>query len=219
VVEDACQAHGARYHGRRVGSIGDIAAFSFYPGKNLGAYGDAGALTTNNREIADTVRRMRNYGQRKKYDHEYLAWNRRMDTVQAAVLRVKLPHLDAWNAARRSHASVYDELLAGAGVKTPRVARDRDHVYHLYVIETDRRDEMLEQLEHEGIHAGIHYPIPIHEQKAYQGAGRRPGSFPVTEKASPRLLSLPMYAELGEDQLRRVAEAVSAFAASPRARA
>ena len=213
VVEDACQAHGARYHGRRAGSIGDIGAFSFYPGKNLGAYGDAGALTTNNREIAETVRKMRNYGQSKKYDHEYLAWNRRMDTVQAAVLRAKLPHLDAWNAARRRHASVYDELLAGSGVTTPRTAPGREHVFHLYVIETDHRDAMLEHLGQVGIHAGIHYPIPIHEQKAYRDFGKGPGSFPVTEKASPRLLSLPMFAELTEEQLRRVAGAVSAVAA------
>ena len=211
VVEDACQAHGARYRGKRVGSIGDIAAFSFYPGKNLGAYGDAGALTTNNKDIADTVRRMRNYGQRKKYDHEHLAWNRRMDTLQAAVLRVKLPHLEAWNDARRRHASVYDELLAGAGVSTPRVAPEREHVFHLYVVESDARDQLLEHLEHDGIHAGIHYPIPIHEQKAYAAAGKAPGSFPVTEKASRRLLSLPMYAELSEEQLRRVAGAVGQF--------
>ena len=211
VVEDACQAHGARYRGKRVGSIGDIAAFSFYPGKNLGAYGDAGALTTNNKDIADTVRRMRNYGQRKKYDHEHLAWNRRMDTLQAAVLRVKLPHLEAWNDARRRHASVYDELLAGAGVSTPRVAPEREHVFHLYVVESDARDQLLEHLDHDGIHAGIHYPIPIHEQKAYAAAGKGPGSFPVTEKASRRLLSLPMYAELSEEQLRRVAGAVGQF--------
>ena len=213
VVEDACQAHGARYHGRRAGSIGDIGAFSFYPGKNLGAYGDAGALTTNNREIAETVRKMRNYGQSKKYDHEYLAWNRRMDTVQAAILRAKLPHLDAWNAARRRHASVYEELLAGSGVTTPRTAPGREHVFHLYVIETDHRDAMLEHLGQAGIHAGIHYPIPIHEQKAYRDLGKGPGSFPVTEKASPRLLSLPMYAELTDEQLRRVADAVAAITA------
>jgi dTDP-4-amino-4,6-dideoxygalactose transaminase len=213
VVEDACQAHGARYRGKRVGSIGDIGAFSFYPGKNLGAYGDAGALTTNNREIADTVRKMRNYGQSKKYHHEYLAWNRRMDTLQAAVLRAKLPHLDSWNAARRRHASVYEELLAGSGVTTPRAAPEREHVFHLYVIETDGRDEMLEHLAQEGVHAGIHYPIPIHEQKAYTSFGKGPGSFPVTEKAAPRLLSLPMYAELSEEQLRLVADSVAAITA------
>jgi len=219
VVEDACQAHGARYRGQRVGTIGDIAAFSFYPGKNLGAYGDAGALVTNHGEIADTVRQMRNYGQRKKYEHAFLAWNRRMDTLQAAVLRVKLPHLDAWNAARRRHASVYDELLAGAGARLPHVATDRDHVFHLYVIQADRRDALLEHLGGQGVHGGIHYPVPIHLQEAYRAEGFGPGSFPVTEAMAPRLLSLPMYPELSEPQLQRVADAVASFAATSDLRA
>jgi len=219
VVEDACQAHGARYRGQRVGTIGDIAAFSFYPGKNLGAYGDAGALVTNHEEIADTVRQMRNYGQRKKYEHAFLAWNRRMDTLQAAVLRVKLPHLDAWNAARRRHASVYDELLAGAGARLPQVATDRDHVFHLYVIQTDRRDALLEHLGGQGVHGGIHYPVPIHLQEAYRPEGFGPGSFLVTEAMAPRLLSLPMYPELSEPQLQRVADAVASFAATSDMRA
>lgn len=214
VVEDACQAHGARYRGRAVGSIGDIGAFSFYPGKNLGAYGDAGALVTNNAEVADTVRKMRNYGQRKKYDHIYLAWNRRMDTLQAAVLRVKLSHLDRWNQARQRHASVYDELLAGSGVKLPQVAAERDHVYHLYVIQAARRDALLEHLAQNGIHAGIHYPIPIHMQEAYRQRGLGQGSFPVTEAMAPQLLSLPMYPELTEPQIRRIADAVSSFEAA-----
>ncbi|HEV2139683.1 MAG TPA: DegT/DnrJ/EryC1/StrS family aminotransferase [Candidatus Dormibacteraeota bacterium] len=214
VVEDACQAHGARYRGKRVGSLGDIAAFSFYPGKNLGAYGDAGALVTNNVDVADMVRTMRNYGQRKKYDHRFLAWNRRMDTLQAAVLRAKLPHLDAWNDARRRHASVYDELLVGTGAQLPRVARDRDHVYHLYVIQIARRDALLQHLVEAGIHAGIHYPIPIHLQEAYRDRGKGPGSFPVTEAAAPRLLSLPMYPELREDQLRRITDVVARFEAA-----
>jgi dTDP-4-amino-4,6-dideoxygalactose transaminase len=219
VVEDACQAHGARYRGRRAGSIGDIAAFSFYPGKNLGAYGDAGALVTNHKEIADTVRQMRNYGQRKKYEHAFLAWNRRMDTLQAAVLRVKLPHLDAWNAARQRHASIYDELLAGAGAASPRIAPDRDHVFHLYVIQAERRDALLEHLSSQGVHGGIHYPVPIHLQEAYRAAGAGSGSFPVTEAMAPRLLSLPMYPELNEQQLRRVADAVTSFAATSDMRA
>lgn len=214
VVEDACQAHGARYKGRRVGSIGDIAAFSFYPGKNLGAYGDAGALVTNNREISETVRSMRNYGQRKKYDHQFLAWNRRMDTLQAGVLRAKLPHLDAWNQARRRHASIYDELLADASVDRPRVAPDREHVYHLYVIQGGARDALLQQLADAGIHGGIHYPIPIHLQAAYRSRGMGSGSFPVSEAMAPRLLSLPMYPELREDQLRRIADVVSRFEAA-----
>lgn len=214
VVEDACQAHGARYRDRRVGSLGDIAAFSFYPGKNLGAYGDAGALVTNSKDVAETVHTMRNYGQRKKYDHVFLAWNRRMDTLQAAVLRAKLPHLDAWNEARRRHASIYDELLATSGARLPRTARDREHVFHLYVIQVQARDSLLEHMAAEGVHAGIHYPIPIHFQEAYRDRGFGPGSFPVTEAAAPRLLSLPMYPELKEEQLARVSEIVSKFEAA-----
>ena len=219
VVEDACQAHGARYRGRRVGAIGDIGAFSFYPGKNLGAYGDAGALVTNRAEVADRVRMMRNYGQRKKYEHAYLAWNRRLDTMQAAVLRVKLPHLDTWNAARRRHASMYDELLAGAKLDLPRTAPDSDHVFHLYVVQADGRDDLLDRLAQDGIRAGIHYPIPIHRQEAYRVRGFGPGSFPVTESIAPRLLSLPMYPELEENQVHRIAEAVTQFAATSDLRA
>jgi dTDP-4-amino-4,6-dideoxygalactose transaminase len=214
VIEDACQAHGARYQGRRVGSMGDFGAFSFYPGKNLGAYGDAGILVTNNAELATQVRMMRNYGQRKKYDHAYLAWNRRLDTLQAAVLRVKLPHLDDWNAARRRHASVYDELLNGTDLTLPGVGQGVDHVFHLYVVQAERRRDLMEHLAVQGIHAGIHYPIPIHLQEAYGDRGIGRGSFPVTEAAAPRLLSLPMYPELTEDQLRRVAEAINIFAAT-----
>jgi dTDP-4-amino-4,6-dideoxygalactose transaminase len=219
VVEDACQAHGARYRGRRVGAIGDVGAFSFYPGKNLGAYGDAGALVTNNAEVADRVRMMRNYGQRKKYEHVFLAWNRRLDTLQAAVLRVKLPHLDTWNEARRRNASMYDELLAGARLDLPRTTPDRDHVFHLYVVQTERRDEMLEHLAKDGIRAGIHYPVPIHLQEAYRDRGFGPGSFPMTEAMAPRLLSLPMYPELAENQMRRIADAVTRFPATSNLRA
>ena len=219
VVEDACQAHGARYRGRRAGTIGDIGAFSFYPGKNLGAYGDAGALVTNNAEVAKTVHDMRNYGQRKKYEHAFLAWNRRMDTLQAAILRVKLPHLEAWNTARRRHASAYDELLADSALRLPHTAPDRDHVFHLYVVQSERRDDLLGHLAQRGIHGGIHYPVPIHLQEAYRAAGRGPGSFPVSEALTPRVLSLPMYPELNEDQLQRVADAVSSFSAASNARA
>ncbi len=218
VVEDACQAHGARYKGRRVGTIGDIAAFSFYPGKNLGAYGDAGALVTNNAEVAKTVHDMRNYGQRKKYEHAFLAWNRRMDTLQAAILRAKLPHLEAWNTARRRHASAYDELLADSGLGLPHVASDREHVFHLYVVQAERRDDLLRHLAGNGIHGGIHYPVPIHRQEAYRDAGRGQ-TFPVAEALTPRVLSLPMYPELTEEQLQRVADAVSSFAAASNARA
>jgi dTDP-4-amino-4,6-dideoxygalactose transaminase len=219
VVEDACQAHGARYRGRRVGTIGDIAAFSFYPGKNLGAYGDAGALVTNNPEVAKTVHDMRNYGQRKKYEHAFLAWNRRMDTLQAAILRAKLPHLEAWNTARRRHASAYDELLADSGLALPHTAPEGEHVFHLYVVQSDRRDDLLRHLAENGVHGGIHYPVPIHLQEAYRDAGKGRGSFPVAEAMTPRVLSLPMYPELSENQLQRVADAVSGFVATSKARA
>jgi len=208
VIEDACQSHGARYKGRRTGAIGAFGAFSFYPSKNLGAYGDAGALTTNDDGLAEKVRMMRNYGQRAKYDHVFLAWNRRLDTMQAAVLRVKLPHLDAWNESRRKIASLYDELLGGTAVGLPYTSPDVEHVYHLYVIQVDGRDSVLSELGARGIGAGIHYPLPIHLQEAYRERRIGPGSFPVTEAAATRILSLPMYPEMTEPDVRRVADTV-----------
>jgi dTDP-4-amino-4,6-dideoxygalactose transaminase len=218
VIEDACQAHGAHYRGRRTGSMGKFAAFSFYPSKNLGAYGDAGALTTNDRDLAEKVRMMRNYGQRAKYDHVYLAWNRRLDTLQAAVLRVKLRHLDQWNEARKRIASLYGELLAGSGVTLPRTGAGAEHVYHLFVIQVGERDRVQEELTARGISTGIHYPVPIHLQEAYRVRGAKRGSFPVTEAASRRVLSLPMYPELGEADVRRVASALGdVLSASARA--
>lgn len=206
VVEDACQAHGARFGGRRAGSLGDFAAFSFYPAKNLGAYGDAGILTTNDVDLAERVRLMRNYGQRRKYDHATMAWNRRLDTIQAAVLRVKLRLLDGWNEARRRHAARYDRLLAGCGLTLPRAGPQVEHVFHQYVVQAPRRDAVAAALAERGIATGMHYPIPIHLQEAYHGLGAGRGSFPVTEKAAGRLLSLPMYPELRPDQVERVAE-------------
>ncbi len=208
VVEDACQSHGARYRGRRTGSIGAFAAFSFYPSKNLGAYGDAGALTTNDAALAEKVRMMRNYGQRAKYDHVYLAWNRRMDSMQAAVLRIKLRHLDAWNQSRRNIASMYGELLASSGASLPHVSPGVEHVYHLYVVQIADRERVMEDLASAGIGTGIHYPVPIHLQEAYRGRGFERGAFPVTEAAAQRVLSLPMYPELAEDDVRRVAAAL-----------
>jgi dTDP-4-amino-4,6-dideoxygalactose transaminase len=216
VVEDACQAHGARHGGRRVGALGDLGAFSFYPGKNLGAYGDAGALVTNDGELAERVRMMRNYGQRRKYEHAFMAWNRRLDSLQAAVLRVKLRHLDAWNQARRRVAGLYDELLAASGLGLPQTAGYAKHVYHLYVVQSPDREGLRRHLEARGIQAGIHYPVPIHLQEAYRDAGRGPGSFPVSEAQAQRVLSLPMYPELTEDQVRRVAESVLEFSGSYR---
>lgn len=208
VLEDACQAHGAEYKGRRVGSIGHAAAFSFYPGKNLGAYGDAGAATTNDPVVAERLRMLRNYGQRVKYQHEFLAFNSRLDTLQAAILRIKLRRLDAWNEQRRAAASVYTTTLRDAGVQTPHVAPNRTHVFHLYVIRTRDRESLLAHLQEHGIAAGIHYPRPIHLQKPYVWLGYGPGSFPVTEQACTEVLSLPMYPEITREQIRRVCDAI-----------
>jgi dTDP-4-amino-4,6-dideoxygalactose transaminase len=216
VIEDACQAHGARYKERRTGSMGAFAAFSFYPSKNLGAYGDAGALTTNDDGLAEKVRTMRNYGQRAKYDHVYLAWNRRMDTMQAAILRVKLARLDGWNQARRTIASLYNELLAESSLTLPHSSAQVEHVYHLYVVQVDGRDRLQSELTARGIGTGIHYPVPIHLQEAYRERGFGPDSFPVTEAAARRVLSLPMYPEMTEADVRfasgALAELVSASA-------
>jgi dTDP-4-amino-4,6-dideoxygalactose transaminase len=209
VIEDACQSHGAHYRGRRAGSMGAFGAFSFYPSKNLGAYGDAGALTTNDPKLAETVRMMRNYGQRAKYDHVFLAWNRRLDTLQAAVLRVKLRHLDQWNTARKTIASLYGELLAGSSAALPRTAPGAEHVYHLFVVQVEQRQRVHEELAARGISTGIHYPVPIHLQEAYRERGFHTGAFPVTEAAASRVLSLPMYPEMTESDVRRVAAAVN----------
>src|SRR5712691_391872 len=218
VIEDACQSHGARYKGRRTGSMGVFGAFSFYPAKNLGAYGDAGALTTNDPELAEKIRMMRNYGQREKYDHVYLAWNRRLDTIQAAVLRVKLRHLDRWNASRRTIASLYGELLQHSAANLPHESPDVEHVYHLYVVQVDGRERVQSELAALGVSTGIHYPVPIHLQEAYRAARVVAGTFPVTEAAAKRILSLPMYPELTEDGVRRVAAALGrAVSASARA--
>jgi dTDP-4-amino-4,6-dideoxygalactose transaminase len=205
VVEDACQAHGADDRGRRAGSLGDAAAFSFYPSKNLGAYGDGGAVTTNSRAVAEHVRLLRDHGSSKKYEHQEFGWNSRLDEMQAAVLRAKLGLLDFWNEQRRRHATRYDELLADLSIRTPKVREGTRHVYHLYVVEADGRDFGREMLNDLGIATGIHYPTPIHLQQAAQGVGRVAGSLRVTERMARRVLSLPMYAEMEEAQLSYVA--------------
>ncbi|HWH94439.1 MAG TPA: DegT/DnrJ/EryC1/StrS family aminotransferase [Baekduia sp.] len=208
VVEDACQAHGARYRGRRAGSLGDAAAFSFYPSKNLGAFGDGGAVVTRDAGLADAVRTLRDYGQREKHDHVVKGFNRRLDTLQAALLRVKLRHLDAWNARRREHAAVYAALLERSGLTVPRPPADVEPVWHLYVIEDDDRDRLRAALAQRGIQTGIHYPVPVHLQAAYADLGLGTGSFPVTERRAARMLSLPMYPELEPAQIEDVAGAV-----------
>jgi dTDP-3-amino-3,4,6-trideoxy-alpha-D-glucose transaminase len=209
IIEDAAQAHGARYRGRRVGTFGHAAAFSFYPSKNLGAWGDAGIIVTDDDAIADRLRTLRNVGQRAKYLHAYAGTNSRLDTVQAAVLRVKLPHLDGWNIARRAHADSYRARLRGR-VHVPEAAPDREHIYHLFVVEVDRRQQVQDRLRSSQIDTGIHYPVPIHLQEACASLGYRRGDFPVTEAAADRILSLPMYPELTEDQIEFVSDTLLA---------
>ena len=211
VIEDAAQAHGALYRGRPCGSFGDAGCFSFYPGKNLGAYGDGGAVVTQRPEIAEQVRMLGNYGQKEKYRHEVAGWNSRLDSVQAAVLNVKLDRLKEWNEARRRHAERYRRGLAGLPVTLPDEAPGNYHIYHVFAIQCDRRDALLEFLKAKGISAGIHYPVPVHMQKAYADLGYGPGSFPRAERIAPRLLSLPMYPELTAEQVDWVCAAVREF--------
>lgn len=211
VIEDACQAHGAKYKGKRVGSLGHAAAFSFYPAKNLGAYGDGGMVVTNDKRVAKSLQMLRDYGQREKYHHELLGYNHRLDTLQAAVLRVKLKHLDAWNAARREHAQLYGELLAHSPVVPPTEADYAEPVYHLYVIRVEHREALRAYLRDKDIATGIHYPIPIHLQPAYRNLGYKKGSFSVTEEYAEQVLSLPMYAELTPGSIEYVAEAIRDF--------
>jgi dTDP-4-amino-4,6-dideoxygalactose transaminase len=211
VIEDACQAHGARYRGRPAGSFGDAAAFSFYPSKNLGAFGDGGAVVSRRPDVVERLRGLRDYGQTEKYRHAFVGYNRRLDEVQAAVLRLKLGRLDRWNERRRAAAALYDAALPGAGVEPPRVAPDRTHVYHLYVIRVRDRDGLRAHLERQGIHTGVHYPIPVHLQPACAELGYRPGDFPVTEAAAAGIVSLPMYPEIGAEQVERVVDAIGAF--------
>jgi dTDP-4-amino-4,6-dideoxygalactose transaminase len=205
VIEDACQAHGAEYKGCKAGSMGDVGCFSFYPGKNLGAYGEAGAIVTNNSELAEKMRMLRDHGQARKYHHSQIGWNARMDGFQGAVLSVKLKYLPAWNEARRRNAQLYGELLSDINnLIVPVEADYAKHIYHIYAIRTQNRDAFLRILAEKDIHCGIHYPIPIHLQQAYKSLGNRTGSFSVTEKYAKELISLPMFPELSEEQIQFV---------------
>jgi dTDP-4-amino-4,6-dideoxygalactose transaminase len=206
VIEDAAQAHRAEYKGRRIGSIGDIGCFSFYPGKNLGAYGEGGIVVTSNPEYAQMIRMLRDWGQERKYHHVLKGYNYRMDGVQGAILRVKLRYLDAWTEARRTHAALYDQLLANLGLTTPAVMPYSHHVYHVYAVRSPERDFLQKKLNEQAIQTGIHYPIPVHLQSAYSDLGYKPGDFPHSELAAREVLSLPMYAELSSTQVRTVAE-------------
>lgn len=214
VIEDACQAHGAEYKGRKAGSIGIAGCFSFYPGKNLGAFGEAGAVTTNDEQLAAKIRVLRDHGQARKYYHSAIGWNARMDGIQAAVLQVKLKHLLRGNAARREHAQLYSQLLAGIpSITLPVTADYALHVWHLYVIHVPQRDRVLQLMAEKGISCAIHYPVPIHMQDCYQFLGHGRGAFPVSEESACEALSLPMYPELRPDQIAHVTEALKSVAA------
>jgi dTDP-4-amino-4,6-dideoxygalactose transaminase len=214
VVEDACQAHGAEYKGRKVGTLADAACFSFYPGKNLGAYGEAGAVVTDNPELDEKIRILRDHGQVRKYHHTMVGWNCRMDGIQAAVLRIKLRHLDRWNQLRRSHAAHYDRALNGVEDLVPPMHPPWvRHVYHIYAIRIPDRDKVMRQLSDQGIGCGVHYPVPIHLQEAYRSIGYERGAFPIAERCAAEFVSLPMFPELTPAQaeivIRGVKEAVS----------
>jgi len=210
IIEDAAQAHGAAYKGKKVGSIGDAGCFSFYPGKNLGAYGDAGMVVTNSEEIAEKIKLLRNHGRIiKKYEHEIEGYSSRLDNLQAAILRMKLRHLNKWNESRRKNAKRYNELLSNvSGIITPYEADYAKHVYHLYVIRTENRDKLREELKSKGVVTGIHYPIPLHLQPAYKYLGYKEGDFSITERASQEILSLPMFAELTDEQIGEIVKLI-----------
>lgn len=220
VIEDACQAHGAIYKPKmkneklkikRVGSMGDVGCFSFYPGKNLGAYGDGGMVVTNDEGIAKKIRMLRDHGRKEKYEHLMVGYNYRLDGLQAAILRVKLKYLDDWNEKRRKNASIYNELLKGLDVTIPYEEEYARHVYHLYVIRTKRRDKIYKFLQEKGIACGIHYPLPLHLQKAYHSLGYKEGDFPVAEECAKEVISFPIYPELKRDQIEYIAKTLKSI--------
>lgn len=212
VIEDACQAHGALYKGRKAGSLGAVGCFSFYPGKNLGAYGEGGAIVTQNENIANKIRMIRDHGQEKKYFHQMEGYNGRLDAIQAGVLRIKLKRLDNWNQSRRENAAHYNEVLSEiTGVTIPVEADFARSVYHLYVILVDKREKLQDFLNSKDIATGLHYPLPLHLQQAYAHLGYKEGDFPVTEEVAGRLLSLPMFPELTRDQIEVVASSIKEF--------
>ncbi|MRR05855.1 MAG: DegT/DnrJ/EryC1/StrS family aminotransferase [Deltaproteobacteria bacterium] len=212
VIEDACQAHGSTYKGKPVGSIGIAGCFSFYPGKNLGAYGEAGAVVTGDLELAKKIKMLRDHGQTKKYYHAMIGWNGRMDGIQGALLSVKLKHLSHWNDARRKNAASYNRLLAGIpALHLPQEMAYARHVYHIYAVRTKNRDALKDYLAERGIDCLIHYPLPIHLQDAYRPLRLKEGTFPTSEKCAEEFLSLPMYPELAEDQIEKVSREIRCF--------
>jgi len=214
VIEDACQAHGASYKGRKAGSLGDYAAFSFYPSKNLGAYGDGGMVVTGDREEAAKIKMLRNYGQEKRYYHKIKGFNSRLDEIQAALLLTKLKYLDRWNNLRRRIASAYDRKISNLAVVKPVEAPWGRHVYHLYVVRTRQRDGFKAYLEAKGVQTVIHYPVPIHLQEAYQDLGYSTGDFPVAERAAHEIVSLPIFPQLREDEIQAMVDSINQYAAA-----
>lgn len=205
VIEDACQAHGALYKGRRVGTFSDVSCFSFYPGKNLGAAGEGGAIVTNSADIAERVKLLRDHGSKKKYEHEIVGHNFRLDTIQAAILKIKLKYLDSWNKLRRQHAEYYRKNLQNcSALVLPEEQNYAEHIFHLFVVQTGKRAEIQAALSAVNIQSGIHYPVPIHLQKAFRNLGYHEGDFPVSEQCCQKLLSLPMFPELTQAQMDRV---------------
>ena len=210
VIEDAAQAHGAEDKGRRVGSIGDIGCFSFYPGKNLGAYGEGGAAVTNHPQYADTMRLLRNWGEKTRYEHAIKGFNYRMEAIQGAILGVKLRRLEQWTEARRTRAGLYERQLAGTAARTPKARADVRHVYHVYAVRLAQRDAWRARLQEMGIQTGVHYPIPVHLQPAYRNLGYGAGDFPVAEAVAREVLSLPMFPEMTDVQIEEVSSVVRA---------
>lgn len=215
VIEDAAQAHGAEYQGRRIGGLGNLTCFSFYPGKNLGAYGEGGAVVSNDPESDRTVRMLRDWGAERKYHHVLKGYNYRMEGLQGAILQVKLRHLEGWTEARRRRAAQYDELLADSPVELPECRPGSRHVYHVYAVRHPRRDGLQRHLAENGVQTGIHYPIPVHLLSAWSDLGHRRGDFPESERAAAEVLSLPMFPELEPDQVEAVCQAIAQFRTPP----
>ncbi|HTP66375.1 MAG TPA: DegT/DnrJ/EryC1/StrS family aminotransferase [Geobacteraceae bacterium] len=216
VIEDACQAHGALYRSKPAGSMGIAGCFSFYPGKNLGAYGEAGAVVTDNRDLADKIRRLRDHGQTRKYHHAMIGWNGRMDGIQGAILGVKLKYLAEWNELRRNIAALYDSLLQGVdGIVPPCEMEYARHVYHIYALRAENRDELMGRLAEKGVTCLVHYPVPVHLQDAYRHFGLCRGSFPVAERCAGQFISLPMFPELKRAQVERIVREIRSFFGTP----
>jgi dTDP-4-amino-4,6-dideoxygalactose transaminase len=212
VIEDAAQAHGAEYKGQRAGSLGDMGCYSFYPGKNLGAYGEGGAIVTNNAEYTRKIKMLRDWGAEKKYQHVLKGFNYRMEGMQGAILRIKLGHLEEWTEQRRANAGMYQDELKGAKVAIPKEMTGMRHVYHVFAVRSQNREGLQQQLQNDGIQTGIHYPIPVHLLPAYSDLGYTRGDFPQSEKAADEVLSLPMFAELSADCIKQVATAIKGYA-------